>query len=53
MNKSMWWIEGRLAMMHGYYKMGNVSFRSVSDTSLLCEKFVSLPCPWRVPIVSI
>ena len=37
------------AMMHIYFKMGNISFPILH---FLCVKFVSLPCPWHAPVVS-
>ena len=44
------------AMMHGYFKMGNVSCRIVSDTTLFTCKIhvlaMSMACPCRIHIVS-
>ena len=40
------------AMMHGHFKVGNVSCHNVSNTSLFCVKSVSLPCPWLILAVS-
>ena len=45
----------RQAMMHGYFKMGNVSCRIVFDTSLYMCKIrvlvVSIACPYRIRAV--
>ena len=50
-------LSASWTMMHGYFKMGNVSCRIVSDTSLfiykICVSVVSNTCPDHIHTISV